>query len=129
VRLALPYHTFAPSKDLGDAELLTTSSIPLNCSFEVDDFEDAWLYAQKFDLIHGRLINSGVRKPQHIFAEAFSALTPGGYLEMQDIGCPAADVDGSLSGTNRMSTSILPSVSLFNPARRISENSIPRLIL
>lgn len=79
--------------------LTQSFSIPPNCSFEVEDFEDEWLYDQKFDLIHARLLVSCMPNPKKIFQYAFAALEPGGYLEMQDGDFPARCADASLDGT------------------------------
>ncbi len=73
--------------------------VPVNCSFEVEDMEDAWNYSQRFDLIHGRLLLSCIESPQRLFEQAFAGLAPGGFLEMQDSDCPAISQDSSLDGT------------------------------
>jgi SAM-dependent methyltransferase len=74
-------------------------SVPVNCSFEVEDFEDEWTYEQKFDLIHGRLLLSCFSNPKRVFEQAFRCLAPGGWLEMQDADFPARCADSSLAGT------------------------------
>jgi SAM-dependent methyltransferase len=73
--------------------------VPVNCVFEVEDFEDEWTYEQKFDLIHGRLLLSCFANPKRMIEQAFKHLAPGGYLEMQDIDFPARGADDSFTGT------------------------------
>jgi hypothetical protein len=74
-------------------------SVPVNCVFEVEDFEDEWTYEQKFDLIHGRLLLSCFANPKRMFEQAFKHLAPGGYIEMQDADFPGNCADDSLTGT------------------------------
>ncbi|RDL34559.1 uncharacterized protein BP5553_07687 [Venustampulla echinocandica] len=73
--------------------------VPSNCQFEVDDAEDDWNYSQPFDLIHGRALVTCFKEPATVIASAFKALTPGGYLEFQDIVLPMRAIDDTLQGT------------------------------
>jgi SAM-dependent methyltransferase len=59
-------------------------SVPPNCRFEVDDAEDEWTFSTKFDFIHGRALLSCFNDSKHVFQQAYNALVPGGYLELQD---------------------------------------------
>lgn len=79
---------------------LTKSSVPPNCSFEVNDAEEPWDYSQKFDYIHGRALLSCFRDPTFIIASAFDSLRPGGILELQDPQMPALCIDDSMQGTS-----------------------------
>jgi len=82
-----PCSTFFPTSIL--LELAPdTNSVPPNCSFEIDDAEDEWNFAQKFDFIHGRTLLSCFRDPKHVLSESFKSLNPGGYLELQDVIYP-----------------------------------------
>ncbi|APA15836.1 hypothetical protein sscle_15g106060 [Sclerotinia sclerotiorum 1980 UF-70] len=59
--------------------------VPTNCSFRIEDAEDPWTFDDlKFDLIHGRVLLSCFCSPKTVFASAFQALKPGGYLELRD---------------------------------------------
>jgi hypothetical protein len=78
--------------------LPTHISVPPNCRFEVDDAEDDWTFSHNFDYIHGRLLMSCFKDFPAIVAKCFSALHPGGYLELQDIS-PLACLDSSWEGT------------------------------
>lgn len=62
-----------------------TCRTPLNCIFEVDDFESEWLYRQPFDYIHARELEGCIENPDQLFRQALEHLTPGGYLEMQAV--------------------------------------------
>jgi hypothetical protein len=78
---------------------LTTSSVPRNCFFEVDDVEDEWNYSHKFDLIHGRAMVTCFKDPAKVFKSAFDSLVPGGYFELQDVIVPMRSIDNTLEGT------------------------------
>lgn len=64
--------------------LLTRERVPPNCRFEIDDAEDDWTFSQQFDYIHGRALATCFADPASVIRQAFSALAPGGYLELQD---------------------------------------------
>ncbi|CAF3503545.1 unnamed protein product [Fusarium graminearum] len=56
---------------------------PTNCVFEVDDFEDPWVYKRPFDYIHTRELEGCIANEDQFFERAFQNLSSGGYLEMQ----------------------------------------------
>ncbi|QPC59697.1 hypothetical protein HYE67_001928 [Fusarium culmorum] len=56
---------------------------PTNCVFEVDDFEDPWVYKRPFDYIHARELEGCIANEDQFFERAFQNLSSGGYLEMQ----------------------------------------------
>jgi hypothetical protein len=74
-------------------------SVPANVRFEIDDCEEEWIYKEKFDYIHGRMMTVAFKQPKTVLQSAFDALAPGGYLEMQDACFPGISDDGSLAGT------------------------------
>jgi len=78
---------------------LTEPSVPVNCSFEVEDAEDEWTYPQRFDLIHGRFLVTCFNDQRAVLERAFNHLAPGGYLELQDTDFPLRCNDDSLAGT------------------------------
>ncbi|KAL2005345.1 hypothetical protein VTN00DRAFT_2556 [Thermoascus crustaceus] len=57
--------------------------VPPNCTFEVDDYEQEWLFKTKFDFIHGRELNGFVSDYDRLFSRAFKHLKSGGYFEFQ----------------------------------------------
>lgn len=63
-------------------------SIPQNCHFSVSNLEEPWSHPHKFDYIHGRALGSCFKDPSSVVAKAFAALSPGGYLELQDCVMP-----------------------------------------
>ncbi|WAO91736.1 Hypothetical protein NCS54_00921700 [Fusarium falciforme] len=68
---------------------------PPNCFFEVDDFEDDWVYKKPFDYIHGRELEGCIGDDEKLFKKAFDNLTSGGYFELQaQRGCFLSD-DGT----------------------------------
>jgi hypothetical protein len=79
--------------------LTSPTSVPPNCSFEVDDAEDPWLFPQKFDYIHGRALVSCFKNHKTVWENAFKALRPGGILELQDVQMPVQYVDSSGEGS------------------------------
>jgi len=74
--------------------------VPPNLKFIVDDAEDTWLYQNKFDLIHARLMSGSFADWPNFFRQAYDNLEPGGWLEMQDYGLPVRSSDGTHVGTN-----------------------------
>lgn len=80
--------SFCSSRQVCGALLTTVYSTPPNCRFEVDDVEDEWTFSYKFDFIHGRALISCFRDPASVIGQAFDALAPGGYLELQDVVYP-----------------------------------------
>lgn len=74
--------------------------MPPNCSFQINDAEDEWFYAYKFDFIHGRALISCFNEPAHVVSSIFKFLNPGGYFEYQDPVMPLRSLDGTLKGTS-----------------------------
>lgn len=64
--------------------------VPTNCRFEIDDAEDEWVFAEKFDYIHGRALLSCFKDPASVLQQAYKSLAPGGYLEIQDGAFPVS---------------------------------------
>lgn len=65
--------------------LTKKNRIPPNCTFEVDDFEQEWLYHRKFDYIHAREVAGCISDADQLISRAFEHLVPGGYLEIQTV--------------------------------------------
>ncbi|KAL7267464.1 hypothetical protein RUND412_009951 [Rhizina undulata] len=66
--------------------------VPPNITFEVDDIEEPWQYQDNsFDYIHLRNMAGYVYDWQKLYKQAFKALKPGGWIEIQDF----CDVFGS----------------------------------
>ncbi|RDW57070.1 hypothetical protein BP6252_13885 [Coleophoma cylindrospora] len=101
---AIDFATKYPSANVIGSDLspIQPDFLPPNCTFEVEDVEDEWVYNQKFDYIHGRLMVTcfkGEEGTRGVFAQAYNALAPGGYFEMQDGEFPMTSDDGTLADT------------------------------
>ncbi|KAL1979478.1 hypothetical protein VTN96DRAFT_5722 [Rasamsonia emersonii] len=57
--------------------------LPPNCIFEIDDFEEEWVYTTPFDFIHGRELEGCIADDERLFRQAFKHLRSGGYIELQ----------------------------------------------
>jgi len=69
--------------------------VPPNLEFQIDDFEQEWTFRNDtFDLIHSRLLLASISDYPRLFQQAFSALKPGGYMEMHDVD-PGFESDDS----------------------------------
>ena len=73
--------------------------VPPNCSFEVDDADDEWIFNQSFDYIHLRLVFHGFKSHQGVMRSAFTNMAPGGWMEWQDYYCDLQAIDSSMKGT------------------------------
>ena len=73
--------------------------VPPNCKFVVDDFDTEWAFSQKFDFIHGRMLLTSSGNFPYLFKQAFDALQPGGWLEMQDLYMPVLCDDETMKAT------------------------------
>ncbi|EPE32627.1 S-adenosyl-L-methionine-dependent methyltransferase [Glarea lozoyensis ATCC 20868] len=83
-----------------DLSPIQPTYIPSNCTFELDDVEDPWSYSHPFDYIHGRALATSFQDIRSVITSAFTSLSPGGYLELQDGALPMRSIDSSLSGTS-----------------------------
>ncbi|KAL1967102.1 hypothetical protein VTN77DRAFT_3626 [Rasamsonia byssochlamydoides] len=70
--------------------------VPPNCIFEIDDFDNNWIYTRPFDFIHGRELMGFVADYGRLFCQAFKHLKSGGYLEMQTFDPQVYSDDGTL---------------------------------
>jgi trans-aconitate methyltransferase len=82
-----------------DLSPIQPNFVPPNCRFEVDDFEDEWVYSQKFDYIHGRDIFFSLANPPRLLAEIYENLEPGGWVEFLETVPWLNSVDGTLENT------------------------------
>lgn len=98
---AIDFATAFPSADVLGIDLspIQPTFVPPNCHFEVDDAEDEWIFSQKFDYIHGRMLGSCFGSHIKVFESAFNFLRPGGWFEMQDFASPFRCVDDTMKGT------------------------------
>ncbi|WZH47188.1 S-adenosyl-L-methionine-dependent methyltransferase [Fusarium acuminatum] len=69
---------------------------PPNCTFEIDDFEDEWLYQTGFDFIHGRELGGCIGDIDRLLRQAFKHLVPEGYIELQGVDANLYSDDGTI---------------------------------
>ncbi|KAK5005635.1 hypothetical protein LTR28_007470 [Elasticomyces elasticus] len=74
--------------------------VPPNLKFIIDDAEDLWIYDQKFDFIHSRMMAGSIADFPKLITSAYENLAPGGWLEFQDYGLPVKSADGTHIGTS-----------------------------
>ncbi|KAL4780078.1 S-adenosyl-L-methionine-dependent methyltransferase [Aspergillus varians] len=82
-----------------DLSPIQPSWIPPNLKFEIDDFEQPWTYAQKFDFIHGRMLSGSIGDEKNLFQQVYDNLAPGGWFELFDFSFPVRSDDGTMKGT------------------------------
>ena len=51
--------------------LITRSSVPPNVSFYVDDVEENWTYATKFDLVYIRMMTGSIANWPKLFKQSY----------------------------------------------------------
>ncbi|KAK3934753.1 S-adenosyl-L-methionine-dependent methyltransferase [Diplogelasinospora grovesii] len=65
--------------------------VPPNCRFLIDDAEEEWVEGD-FDMVHMGTMASILKDVPKVLRYAFSALKPGGWLELQEL-MPRAECD------------------------------------
>jgi SAM-dependent methyltransferase len=90
----------SPSVIGTDLSPIQPSFVPPNCKFEVDDYEEPWTFAQKFDFVHGRMLAGSVGDGEALFRQVYDGLIPGGWFELQDFAFPVRSDDGTMNGTS-----------------------------
>ncbi|KAF5026816.1 hypothetical protein F66182_1100 [Fusarium sp. NRRL 66182] len=69
---------------------------PPNCTFEVDDYEDEWLYRREFDFIHARELEACVGDEDLLLQRAFQHTRSNGYVELQGVSARFESDDGTI---------------------------------
>ncbi|KAH8649278.1 S-adenosyl-L-methionine-dependent methyltransferase [Xylariales sp. PMI_506] len=67
-----------------DLSSIQPSNAPSNITFLKDDAEEEWLFPNKFDYVHLRLVFTCFNDPKKLIQEAFKSLNSGGWMEFQD---------------------------------------------
>ncbi|GAM35865.1 hypothetical protein TCE0_017f04523 [Talaromyces pinophilus] len=91
--------------------------VPPNCTFEIDDAEDDWLYNQEFDLIHTRTICGAIRDWPRFHKQAFDHVKPGGWFEMQENDAWFQRDDGSCPEWTQLFLEKLDEASILSGRR------------
>ncbi|CAM1510020.1 Fc.00g003550.m01.CDS01 [Cosmosporella sp. VM-42] len=68
-----------------DLSPIQPSFVPPNVRFEIDDLEEEWTFANKFDYIHSRMMTSSFNDWKAYLQKCYDNTEPGGYVELQDI--------------------------------------------
>ncbi|SCO07993.1 related to methyltransferase [Fusarium fujikuroi] len=79
-----------------DLSPIQPNFLPTNLQFQVDDLEDEWTFSYNFDFIFARMMTGSIGDFPKFFAQSFNALSPGGWVECQDITFPAQCDDDTL---------------------------------
>ena len=89
-----------PSAKVVGTDLSATQPtwVPPNLEFEIDDANDTWTFATKFDYIHCRYFHMAIEE-KRLFRQAYDALKPGGWFEIRETALPLQCDDGTLTGT------------------------------
>ncbi|KAF6829245.1 methyltransferase domain-containing protein [Colletotrichum musicola] len=100
-----------PEADVLGVDLSAVQSkfVPPNVRFEIDDIEEPWERPQPFDYIHSRIMTGSIRDWRRYLENCFENLSPGGYLELNDVDVVPVSDDGTLTEE----TSLLQSVRLW----------------
>ncbi|KZL79825.1 methyltransferase domain-containing protein, partial [Colletotrichum incanum] len=80
-----------------DLSPVQTTFVPPNVRFEVDDIEEPWSFSQPFDYIHSRMMTGSIGNWEKYIKRCYKNLTPGGYLELNDVDAIPVSDDGTLT--------------------------------
>jgi len=58
--------------------------VPPNMTFEVDDVEKPWAYAQSFSFVHVRAMYGSLKNRPRLFVQIFGSVEPGRFCEATD---------------------------------------------
>jgi hypothetical protein len=82
-----------------DLSPIQPSWVPPNVNFIVEDAEAEWVEApDSFDYIHLRHMALAIKDMPRLLAQAYKALKPGGWIELQDFLYMTHSDDGSRPG-------------------------------
>ncbi|KAF4976803.1 hypothetical protein FZEAL_6584 [Fusarium zealandicum] len=99
-----------------DLSPIQPNFLPSNLRFEVDDLEDEWNFTYKFDLVFARMLVGSVSNWPNFMRQSFDNLSPGGWIECQDIAFPVECDDNSLkegSYINQWSDLMMKATAVF----------------
>jgi SAM-dependent methyltransferase len=81
-----------------DLSPIQSAWTPPNCSFLINNAEEEWIFEDKFDFVHARMLMMGIHDWGKFFRQAWDALTPGGWMEVMEPEFPIGYMnDGSVS--------------------------------
>ncbi|KAF7556943.1 hypothetical protein G7Z17_g988 [Cylindrodendrum hubeiense] len=86
-----------------DLSPIQPSWVPPNVRFMVDDAEAEWLHAPgTFDYIHIRHMTSSIRNWPNLVTQAYQALKPGGWIELQELRFVLECDDGTVRNDSQV---------------------------
>jgi len=90
-------HAHKKTNVLGtDLSPIQPQTVPINCTFVVDDANKDWNFHQRFDFVHTRAIAFGISDWPKFIGQAWTYLKPGGWLELQEFHLNVSSDDGTL---------------------------------
>jgi len=70
-----------------------------NCEFIRDDAEEEWVFPNTtFDYVHIRAVALSFQDPRKVLRNAVKNMSPGGWIEYQDVDSTARSHDGTHEG-------------------------------
>ncbi|CAG7565211.1 unnamed protein product [Fusarium equiseti] len=85
-----------------DLSPIQPNFVPPNVRFIVDDIDEEWNYADSFDYIHSRMMALSIKDWEEYIRKIFKALSPGGYIEIQEINGAILSDDGTLNDSHAL---------------------------
>ncbi|KAJ4129193.1 hypothetical protein NW768_007728 [Fusarium equiseti] len=76
--------------------------VPPNVRFIVDDIDEEWNYADSFDYIHSRIMAFSIKDWEEYIRKMFKTLSPGGFVEIQEINGAILSDDGTLNDSHAL---------------------------
>lgn len=71
--------------------------VPPNVRFLIDDAESEWAHGSgRFDYVHARHITMAIKNWPKLLAQAYDALKPGGWIELQELRLATSCDDGTM---------------------------------
>ncbi|KAJ3549980.1 hypothetical protein NM208_g233 [Fusarium decemcellulare] len=88
-----------PEADVVGVDLspIQPGMVPPNVQFMVDDIDEEWTYSEPFDYIHSRMMNFSIQDWPIYLRKIYDNLTPGGYVELQEVDVIMGCDDGTLT--------------------------------
>ncbi|KAH6876405.1 S-adenosyl-L-methionine-dependent methyltransferase [Thelonectria olida] len=79
-----------------DISPIQPSFVPANVEFQIDNLEDDWTFNYEFDFIFARMMTGSFGDWPKFFSQSFDKMSPGGWIECQDICFPVRCDDGTV---------------------------------
>ncbi|KAH7183588.1 S-adenosyl-L-methionine-dependent methyltransferase [Fusarium flagelliforme] len=79
-----------------DLSPIQPSFVPPNVRFIIDDIHEDWDFTEPFDYVHSRMMNFSIPDWPVYLKKIYDNLTPGGWVEIQEIDVMARSDDGTL---------------------------------